>query len=87
MPVCTCVFGWISYQTLTDNYFIHVCIIVTHGMCAHRFAFACISLRLRNSRIISDLDDDTITCLRLCESETKSWFYADTSSIRAESSH
>lgn len=53
----------------------------------HRFAFARISLRLRNSRIISDLDDDTITCFRLCESETKSQFYADTSSTEDESSH
>lgn len=45
-------------------------------MCAHRFAFARISLRLRTSRIISDLDDDTVTCLRLCESETESRFNA-----------
>lgn len=40
MNMYVCVYALTPYQTLTDDYFIHVCIVITHGMCTHLLVFA-----------------------------------------------
>lgn len=55
--VCVCVSACVLYQILTDDYFIHVIINRLRMECAPTVSLS--SASLFDSRISSDLDDDT----------------------------